>query len=69
MQTFYNDSSFQTKTIIEATAGGVLTGKSPLEVQNLMERAANNYQWINEWDNSRRQASMLKLDILNMLST
>ena len=32
------------------------------------DMAENNYQWTNEWGNSRRQTGMIEMDTLNMLS-
>ena len=50
-------------------AGGALMAKSLQEGQGLIEEmAANNYQWANERSNPRRQAGMIEIDIINMLS-
>ena len=44
-------------------------GKSPQEIQNLIEEmAANNHQRVNEQGNSRHQAGMIEMNTLNMLS-
>ncbi|XP_027120640.1 uncharacterized protein [Coffea arabica] len=69
VQTLYNGLTFPTKTHVDATAGEALMGKSAEEAQQLIEEmVANNYQWANERDNTRRTASMLEVDTLNMLS-
>ena len=44
-------------------------GKSPQETQILTKKkAVNNYQWMNERDNSRWQTCMIEMDTLNILS-
>ena len=49
VQTFYNGLNPQTRTVIDAAAGGALMGKSASEAFNLLEvMASNNYQWPNE---------------------
>ncbi|XP_027181977.1 uncharacterized protein LOC113780369 [Coffea eugenioides] len=69
VQTFYNGLTYPTKTHVDAAAGGALMGKTAEETQQLIEEmAANNYQWANERGNTRRTASMLEVDTLNMLS-
>ena len=67
--TFSNDLTFSTKATTDVATSGVLIGKSPQETQILKkEMATNNYQWANERDNSRRQACMIEMNALNMLS-
>ena len=44
VQTFYNGLNLQTRTVIDAAAGGALMGKSASEAFNLLEvMASNNY--------------------------
>ena len=63
VQIFYNDLYFSTKTTIEAVAGDALMDKLPQEIQSLIKEMAANKR-----DNSRRQAGMIKMDTLNILS-
>ena len=45
VQTFYNGLSRNTKTLVDAAAGGALMGKTIDEAHQLLEEmAANNYQ-------------------------
>ena len=49
VQTFYNGSGSNTRTMIDTAAGGTLMGKTPEKVYELLEEmASNNYQWSSE---------------------
>ena len=49
VQIFYNGLNPQTRTVIDAVAGGALMGKSVSEAFNFLEvMASYNYQWPNE---------------------
>ena len=62
VQTFYNGLNPQTRTVIDAAAGGALMGKSASEAFNLLEvMALNNYQWPNERA-TKKAARLYKID-------
>ena len=62
VQIFYNGLNPQTRTVIDAAAGGALMGKSASEAFNLLEvMASNNYQWPNERA-TKKAAGLYEID-------
>ena len=68
VQTFYNGLSGNTKTLVDAAAGGALTGKTVDEAYQLLEEmAANNYQWSSERSSQKKAIGVYELDAITAL--
>ena len=49
MQHFYNGLSIPTRTLLDASVGGVILGKDEVEAYHILENIAlNNCQWLTE---------------------
>ena len=69
IQLFYNGLNGQTRTIVDAAAGGTLLSKTADEAQQLLEEMArNNFQWPNERSMVRRAAEIHEVDPIAALS-
>ena len=59
IQMFYNGLTSSNKNMVDASAGGSLMKKSPVEAQELIEEmASNHYQWSNERHTARRSTGV-----------
>ncbi|XP_015382977.2 uncharacterized protein LOC107175761 [Citrus sinensis] len=68
VQTFCNGLRSNTKTIIDAAAGGTLMGKTPEAAYELLEEmASNNYQWYSERLISKRAIEVHNVDVVTAL--
>ncbi|XP_024032803.1 uncharacterized protein LOC112095314 [Morus notabilis] len=70
METFYNGLNGQTRTIVDAAAGGAIFAKSYNDAYEILERMANNnYQWPTERHNARKATGIHEVDAITALST
>ncbi|XP_062114018.1 uncharacterized protein LOC133825034 [Humulus lupulus] len=68
VHTFYNGLRGNTRTIIDAAAGGAFMSKSANEAHELLEEMAmNNYNWPSEREN-KKVAGVLEVDPIAMLT-
>lgn len=68
-QSFYNGLNGQTRTIVDAAAGGIFLSKTVEEAQLLLEEmACNNYQWPNERSILKKAAGIHEMDSIVSLS-
>ena len=68
VQTFYNGLGSNTRTMIDAAAGGTLMGKTPEVAYELLEEmASNNYQWYSERLISKRATEVHNVDVVTAL--
>ena len=64
----FNGLNPQTRTVIDAAAGGALMGKNASEAFNLLEvMASNNYQWPNE-RTTKKAAGLYEIDGFSALT-
>ncbi|KAI3451369.1 hypothetical protein Pfo_008034 [Paulownia fortunei] len=69
VQYFYNGLNGQTRTIIDAAAGGTLMFKTTNEAHILLEEmATNSYQWPSERSSIKKVASVLEVDSFTQLA-
>ncbi|KAI3443836.1 hypothetical protein Pfo_000501 [Paulownia fortunei] len=69
VQYFYNGLNGQTRTIIDAAAGGTLMSKTANEAHILLEEmATNSYQWPSERSSIKRVAGVLEVDSFTQLA-
>ncbi|KAH9792938.1 hypothetical protein KPL71_004353 [Citrus sinensis] len=69
VQTFYNGLRSNTRTMIDAAAGGTLMGKTPEATYELLEEiASNNYQWTSERSMPRKILGAHNVDVVTALS-
>ncbi|XP_024018055.1 uncharacterized protein LOC112090603 [Morus notabilis] len=69
METFYNGLNGQTRTIVDAAAGGAILAKSYNDAYEILERMANNnYQWPTERHNARKATGIHEVDAITALS-
>ncbi|XP_024021733.1 uncharacterized protein LOC112091705 [Morus notabilis] len=69
METFYHGLNGQTRTIVDAAAGGAILAKSYNEAYEILERMANNnYQWPTERLNVRKATGIYEVDAITALS-
>ncbi|KAH9698609.1 hypothetical protein KPL71_024069 [Citrus sinensis] len=67
--TFYNGLGSNTRTMIDAAAGGTLMGKTPKATYELLEEmASNNYQWSSERSMPRKTIGAHNIDVVTSLS-
>lgn len=70
VQTFYNGVSEQFKSTIDAAAGGAIMNKLPTQATQLLEEmAANNYNWSNERNVSKKAAGIYGVDNYSLLAS
>ncbi|KAJ4717030.1 DNA-directed DNA polymerase [Melia azedarach] len=70
IQLFYNGLNGQTRTIVDAMAGGTLLSKTAKEEYALLEEiTCNNYQWPSERSIGRRAVEVHQVDQIVALST
>ncbi|KAJ8774906.1 hypothetical protein K2173_019910 [Erythroxylum novogranatense] len=68
VEMFYNGLNGQTRTIVDAAAGGILMRKTSQEACALLEdMASNSYQWPSERNSGKR--GILEVDQVTQLST
>jgi len=69
VQTFYNGSSANLRSMIDAAAGGTLNNKTPEEAYNLLEEmASNNYQWPIERLSMRKVSGVHEVDAFAVIA-
>ncbi|KAH9672110.1 hypothetical protein KPL70_017603 [Citrus sinensis] len=69
VQTFYNGLGSNTRTMIDAAAGGTLMGKTPEAAYELLEEmTSNNYQWTSERLMPRKIIGAHNVDVVTALS-
>ncbi|KAI3465801.1 hypothetical protein Pfo_022464 [Paulownia fortunei] len=69
VQYFYNGLNGQTRTIIDAAAGGTLMSKTANKAYILLEdMATNSYQWPSERSSIKRVAGVLDVDSFTQLA-
>ncbi|KAI3465183.1 hypothetical protein Pfo_021846 [Paulownia fortunei] len=69
LQYFYNGLNGQTRTIIDAAAGGTLMSKTTNEAHILLEdMVTNSYQWPSERSFMKKIADVLEVDLFTQLA-
>ena len=69
VQTFYNGLSGNTRTLVDAAAGGALMSKTIDKAYDLLEdMAANNYQWPSERSMQKKPMGVHEIDAITALT-
>lgn len=69
IEIFYNGLNGQTRTIVDAAAGGTLMAKTAEDAYSLLEDiAANSYQWPSERSNVKKVAGLHDVDPITALA-
>ncbi|XP_073057234.1 uncharacterized protein [Primulina eburnea] len=69
IELFYNGLNGQTRTTVDATAGGTIFAKSPAQAYDLLEQMTiNSYQWASERSGVKRTAGVYAVDPITSLT-
>ncbi|XP_073277663.1 uncharacterized protein [Primulina huaijiensis] len=69
IELFYNGLNGQTRTIVDAAAGGTIFAKSPAQAYDLLEQMTiNSYQWPSERSGVKRTAGVYVVDPITSLT-
>ncbi|XP_073064020.1 uncharacterized protein [Primulina eburnea] len=69
IELFYNGLNGQTRTTVDATAGGTIFAKSPAQAYDLLEQMTiNSYQWPSERSGVKRTAGVYAVDPITSLT-
>lgn len=70
IELFYNGLNGQTRTTVDAEAGGTIFAKSPEQAYELLEQMTiNSYQWPSERAGVKKQVGMYSVDPITSLTT
>lgn len=69
IELFYNGLNGQTRTTVDAAAGGTIFVKTPDEVYDLLEKMIiNSFQWPSERSGVKKPAGMYSIDSITSLT-
>ncbi|XP_073061875.1 uncharacterized protein [Primulina eburnea] len=69
IELFYNGLNGQTRTTVDAAAGGTIFAKSPAQAYDLLEQMTiNSYQWSSERSGVQRTAGVYAVDLITSLT-